>query len=80
GVFVILAHLEQGSILVRPGERVSEGTEIGRCGNSGNTSVPHLHIHAQPRARVAPGSMPGIPIVFGNRKEPMIRGEVLAGK
>lgn len=47
GAYVLVAHLKQGSVVVREGEHVSEGTPIGACGNSGNTSEPHVHIHAQ---------------------------------
>jgi len=39
-----MAHLMQGSLRVRKGDRVREGQQIGQVGNSGNTSQPHLHI------------------------------------
>jgi hypothetical protein len=42
---VILAHLEQGSVLVEVDQEVNAGTPVGRVGNTGNTSEPHLHIH-----------------------------------
>ena len=47
GFFVILAHLRQGSVTVSEGERVAVGTRLGAMGNSGNSSEPHLHVHAQ---------------------------------
>jgi hypothetical protein len=77
--FVILAHLEMGSIGVWPGQTVRVGDPIGLCGNSGNTTRPHLHVHAQPAERTAPGLIWGIPIVFGGRPEWMQRGEMLEG-
>lgn len=46
-VFVLLAHLQRGSVKVAIGENVSIGRSIGRCGTSGDTSSCHLHIHAQ---------------------------------
>jgi hypothetical protein len=46
GVRVFLAHLQRGSVSVRPGASVASGDVIGRVGNSGNTSEPHLHVHA----------------------------------
>jgi hypothetical protein len=46
GVSVLLAHLEKNSILVKPGKRVKAGQELGAVGNTGNTSEPHLHVHA----------------------------------
>jgi hypothetical protein len=47
GRFLMMAHLREGSISVRVGERVSEGQQIARVGNSGNTTEPHIHIHVQ---------------------------------
>ena len=41
---VFLCHLQNGSVLVREGDSVDIGVEIGRCGNSGRTSGPHLHV------------------------------------
>lgn len=46
-VHVLLAHMERGSVRVRPGERIGAGDVVGHVGNSGNTNEPHLHIHAQ---------------------------------
>gem|GEM_PF-1062849 len=43
-VRVILAHLRQGSVPVEPGDRVRVGDMLGRVGNSGNTTEPHLHL------------------------------------
>lgn len=63
-VWIILAHLEQGSTAVKPGDTVRTGDVIARCGNSGNTSVPHLHIHAQAAPRVQPGGVWGLPVSF----------------
>jgi murein DD-endopeptidase MepM/ murein hydrolase activator NlpD len=47
GGWVLLAHLRQGSIAVRPGERVEIGAYLGAVGNSGRTPVPHLHLQVQ---------------------------------
>ena len=43
----VLAHFKQGSIRVAVGERVKGGQVLGLCGNSGNSSEPHLHYHLQ---------------------------------
>ncbi len=37
-------HMRQGSIAVRPGQRVAAGTILGRVGLSGQTEFPHLHL------------------------------------
>lgn len=46
GARVLLAHLQRGSITVRQGDAVAAGDVFARVGNSGNTSEPHLHVHA----------------------------------
>jgi hypothetical protein len=43
GVFAIYGHLQPGSVAVRVGERVTTGQRLGRLGNSGNSTAPHLH-------------------------------------
>ena len=45
--YSILAHLHQGSIRVRIGDRVQAGTVLGACGNSGYSGQPHLHYQLQ---------------------------------
>ena len=48
----VLAHLKQGSIRVKAGQKVERGEVIGLCGNSGNSSEPHLHYHLQNTPRI----------------------------
>ena len=47
GRYLLMAHLRQGSIAVKVGERVTEGEPIARVGKSGDSSHPHIHIQAQ---------------------------------
>jgi hypothetical protein len=47
--YVLLAHMQRGSIAVSEGQQVQPGQFLGRCGNSGNTSCPHLHLQVQNR-------------------------------
>ena len=42
---IILAHLQKNSISVKEGDIIHVGDFIGKVGNSGNTTEPHLHIH-----------------------------------
>lgn len=62
GEFSILAHLREGSVAVGKGETVEPGQKIGVCGNSGNSSEPHLHYHLQNTARFGAGQ--GLPAQF----------------
>lgn len=41
--YSLLAHFKQNSILVNEGDGVKQGQIIGLCGNSGNSSEPHIH-------------------------------------
>jgi biotin carboxyl carrier protein len=43
----VLAHFKQKSILVKVGDKVRKGQPLGLCGNSGNSSEPHIHYHLQ---------------------------------
>lgn len=44
GAFVALAHLRAGSIRVAIGEEVTTGQPVADCGNSGNSTQPHVHL------------------------------------
>ena len=45
--YLLFAHFKQNSIVVKQGENVKKGELLGLCGNSGNSSEPHLHFHIQ---------------------------------
>ena len=45
--FLFLCHFKQGSVAVKQGQKVKAGQLLGLCGNSGNSSEPHLHFHIQ---------------------------------
>jgi hypothetical protein len=50
--YVLLGHLKQGSIEVAVGDTVHPGQPLARCGNSGNSSQPHLHLQVQTRVEL----------------------------
>ena len=52
-VFSTYAHLKDHSAKVREGAKVKKGTVLGACGNSGQTSQPHLHFQLQDSASMA---------------------------
>jgi murein DD-endopeptidase MepM/ murein hydrolase activator NlpD len=49
------AHLVPGSARVKVGDKVKLGTALGRCGNSGNSSEPHLHFQLEDAAPFTTG-------------------------
>jgi len=62
GLFVALCHLKRGSVRVRPGQRVECGEALGACGNSGNSTEPHLHVQAMDGPD--PEQASAVPITF----------------
>ncbi|MCL4366296.1 M23 family metallopeptidase [Patescibacteria group bacterium] len=47
GEYSLLCHFKQDSIKVKVGDEVQQGDVIGLCGNTGNTSQPHIHFNLQ---------------------------------
>ncbi|MGV9449617.1 M23 family metallopeptidase [Streptomyces sp. NPDC003635] len=43
GTHALYAHLNRSSLAVAEGDRVRAGQVLARCGNSGNSSEPHVH-------------------------------------
>ncbi|MFB7666545.1 M23 family metallopeptidase [Kitasatospora sp. NPDC056138] len=71
---VKLAHLLPGSVAVTVGQEVGAGQLLGRIGNSGNSSEPHLHLHAERQGR-------GLDLVFADVGGRLHRGRtVRAGR
>ncbi len=64
--WLFLAHLQAGSIQVAQGDTIDSGTIVGLAGNSGNSSEPHLHIHAQSEPALFSPTAVGLPLVFGD--------------
>lgn len=67
GGFVALAHLQAGSIRVAAGAEVTTGQQVAACGNSGNSTQPHVHVQVMdsPDLSVARG----IPMAFRRFRE-----------
>ncbi|WP_229053091.1 M23 family metallopeptidase [Aeromicrobium sp. Leaf350] len=52
GTFAAYAHLKKGSARVGEGDRLEVGDVLGSVGNTGNSSMPHLHVQLMDRASV----------------------------
>ncbi len=57
-----LAHLKKGSMVVKVGDQVLRGQKIAACGNTGNSSEPHLHFQVQDGASFYDSA--GLPVRF----------------
>lgn len=64
GEFSLYAHMREGSLKVRPGDRVTRGQAIGRVGNTSNSETPHLHFHLMDSADFV--SANGLPVAFAD--------------
>jgi len=62
GRYAFYAHLQKDSIKVHPGDEVKKGAVLGKLGNTGNTSAPHLHFHIMNRP--SPLGADGIPYLI----------------
>lgn len=72
---ILLAHFQKGSIAVRGGEIVMKGETLGRVGNSGNSSEPHLHMHAYLGGTLDYTTGQGVPMTFDGRF--LVRGSTV---
>ena len=71
GVFAALAHLRRGSLLVRRGDRVAAGQQLAECGNSRNSTEPHLHFQLMDHPSVLQAA--GLPVRFTAPGQPLVR-------
>ena len=62
GVYAVLAHLRRGSLRVRKGQSVRAGDVLAECGNSGNSTEPHLHFQLMDHPN--PVFAAGLPVSF----------------
>lgn len=80
GFHVVLAHLKKASIRVKVGDYVLPGAELGRCGNSGYSQEPHLHLQVQWLAAIGGFTAPFHLVNYKCRQELKFRGLPLAGQ
>jgi len=57
-LFSVLAHLRQSSVVVNVGQVVSAGTLLARCGSSGRSPRPHLHLQIQSSGYIGVPTLP----------------------
>ena len=80
-VWVFLAHLQKGSLVVKRGQKVKAGDLLAKSGNSGRGTEPSLHVHLQDAAEAGKGN--GWPLAFRNvvvNGTPVARAEPVRGQ
>ncbi|MCU1446768.1 MAG: peptidase [Cryobacterium sp.] len=65
--YVALVHLRAGSVRVSVGETVTLGQPMASCGNSGNSTQPHLHLQVMDSTDLSVAH--GVPLVFRRYRE-----------
>jgi len=64
GEFSAYCHLQEGSVRVKPGDRVNKGMVIAKVGNTGNSGAPHLHFQLMDSHSFFIAN--GLPMMFEN--------------
>lgn len=65
--YVALVHLKRGSLKVAPGDVVETGDRLADCGNSGNSTEPHVHLQVMDGPD--PMTARAVPLVFDSFSE-----------
>ena len=77
---IVFAHMRRGSVVVAAGDEVASGDRLGAVGNSGASTEPHLHIHAQRPAPEGAPPISGEPLGLRIDGRFLVRGDRLAGQ
>jgi hypothetical protein len=77
---IVFAHMREGSVVVAAGDQVAPGDRLGEVGNSGASTEPHLHIHAQRPAADGAPPISGDPLALRIDGRFLVRGDRLRGR
>jgi biotin carboxyl carrier protein len=76
--YSVMMHMQPGSVLVKVGDRVATGQVIGKLGNSGSSTGPHVHYELQSGPQ--PWQYQSLPFKFQDIDAPLHRGEYFVAK
>jgi urea transporter len=83
GEYTEISHFKCGSIIVNVGDGVTCGQQLGLCGNSGYSPLPHIHIQRQKGSFVASESLPlkfsNYEIALEGKKQIIVKGMLAEG-
>lgn len=75
--YSLIAHFKQNSIVVKKGDIVKQGQFLGLCGNSGNSSEPHIHFQVMDKPELE--RCKSLCIQFTNGQDPIQGDRVSQG-
>jgi len=76
--YSVMMHMQPGSVTVKVGDRVATGQVVGKLGNSGDTTGPHVHYQLQSGPQLFRDQ--SLPFRFQNIDAPLHRGEYFVAK
>jgi len=81
-VYMMMAHLKSNSVSVAVGENVTIGQKVGKIGNSGNTTQPHLHIQMMTQPIFSDSNSESVPFYIADDKKMRFysRNDVIPGR
>ena len=80
GLFVVLAHLRHGSLRISEGDPVGKGDPLALVGNSGNTTMPHLHLQVQTHRDLWDPANRSVPFAFSADGRVLARNDRVRGR
>ena len=69
GFFVELSHFAADSISVKKGDWVEVGAPLGKCGNSGYSPQPHIHVQVQTTDKIGAATLPFSFLTYADEKK-----------
>lgn len=79
-LYVLCWHMKDGSISVKVGDKITEGTPIGLSNNTGQSTGPHLHLAVMPYAIDGVGILTSLGNGYGGYIDPLPYFPVAAPK
>ncbi len=80
GLFVVFAHMRHKTVRVKEGDHVEIGQPLGKVGNSGNTTMSHIHLQVQTHKDLWDPDNRSVPFAFSPAGKVLSRNDIIQGK